>query len=128
MEKRFFTLAEARELLPSLKSLVGQVVQITEKLEKQREVVEKFAESSANDSGGPEGTVYLEGLAVMRNCLDQIQDTGCMIKSLEEGLIDFSHLKDGREVYLCWRYGEEDILYWHEVDEGFPGRVPLVEE
>ena len=128
MEKRFFTVAEVRELLPSLKKLVGQVIEITEKLEEQRGVVEKFAESSANDSGGPEGTAYLEGLAVIRNCLDRIQETGCMVKSLEEGLIDFSHLKDGREVYLCWRYGEEDILYWHEMDEGFLGRVPLVEE
>ena len=128
MEKRFFSVAEARELLPTLKGLVGQVRHITQKLGEQREVVERFAEASANNSGGPEGTAYLERLEVMRNCLDQIQETGCMIKSLEDGLIDFSHLKDGREVYLCWRYGEEDILYWHEVDEGFPGRVPLVEE
>lgn len=128
MEKRFFTVAEARELLPTLRGLVGQVVHITQKIEEQRRVVERFAENSANDSGGPEGTAYLKGLAVMRNCLDQIQETGCMIKSLEDGLIDFSHLKDGREVYLCWRYGEEDILYWHEVDEGFTGRVPIVEE
>ena len=107
---------------------MGQVVHITQKIEEQRRVVERFAETSANDSGGPEGTAYLKGLAVMRNCLDQIQETGCMIKSLEDGLIDFSHLKDGREVYLCWRYGEEDILYWHEVDEGFTGRIPIVEE
>jgi hypothetical protein len=128
MEKHFFTIAEARELLPTLKGLVGQVVHINRKLEEQREVVERFAEASANDSGGPEGTAYLKGLAVMRNCLDQIQETGCMIKSLEDGLIDFSHLKDGREVYLCWRHGEEDILFWHEVDEGFPGRIPIVEE
>jgi hypothetical protein len=128
MEKRFFTVAEVREILPTLKRLVGQVIETTAKLEQQREVVEKFAEASANDSGGPEGAVYLAGLALMRNCLDQIQETGCIVKSLEDGLIDFSHLKDGREVYLCWRYGEEDILYWHEVEEGFQGRMPLSEE
>jgi len=128
MEKRFFTVAEVRELLPTLKKLVGQVIETTERLEQQREVVEKFAEASANDSGGPEGAVYLEGLALMRNHLGQIQETGCIVKSLEDGLIDFSHLKDGREVYLCWKFGDEDILFWHGVDEGFQGRMPLVEE
>ncbi|MEE8349025.1 MAG: DUF2203 domain-containing protein [Acidobacteriota bacterium] len=128
MEKRFFTVVQVQALLPTLKELVGQVVQISEKLEGQRAVVEKFAESSANDSGGREGGPYLKGLTLMHDSLEQIRSMGCMVKSVELGLIDFPHLKDGREVYLCWKYGEEDILYWHEVDQGLMGRIPLAEE
>ncbi|HLV01558.1 MAG TPA: DUF2203 domain-containing protein, partial [Acidobacteriota bacterium] len=57
--------------------------------------------------------------------LAKIQDAGCLVKSVDEGLIDFPHIRDGREVYLCWRYGEDDIEYWHEVDAGFAGRTPI---
>ena len=127
MAKRFFTVDEARQLLPTLKKLVGQVVWTAKRLEEQREVVRKLADSAANNTGGPEGTAYLGMLISLRSYLTQIQETGCLLKSLEEGLIDFSHLKDGREVYLCWKYGEEDIQFWHEVDAGFTGRIPLQE-
>ncbi|MDE0506470.1 MAG: DUF2203 domain-containing protein [Candidatus Poribacteria bacterium] len=48
-----------------------------------------------------------------------------MIKNIDPGLVDFPHLRDGREVYLCWQFGEDEIRYWHDVDAGFAGRQPL---
>ena len=48
-----------------------------------------------------------------------------IIRDLQRGLIDFPALRDGREVYLCWLYGEERIDFWHEFDTGFAGRQPL---
>jgi len=47
------------------------------------------------------------------------------VKDLTIGLIDFVALHDGREVYLCWQYGEESIQFWHEIEAGFAGRQPL---
>jgi hypothetical protein len=55
----------------------------------------------------------------------QIQDTGAQIKDINTGLLDFSALKNGREVYLCWQHGEDDIQYWHEIEAGFAGRQPI---
>ena len=57
--------------------------------------------------------------------IDQIQQTGCVIKDLEMGLVDFPSLRGGEEVYLCWKIGEEHIGYWHGIEEGFAGRKPL---
>jgi hypothetical protein len=127
MEKRFFTVEEARQLLPSLKELMGQVMVISHRLEEYRDVVQQFADSASSNTGGPEGTAYLDIVISLQSCLTQLQETGCVLKSLQDGLVDFPHLKEGREIYLCWKYGEEDIRFWHEVDEGFAGRTPLLE-
>lgn len=127
MEKRFFTVEEARQLLPSLKELMGQVMVISHRLEEYRDLVQELADSASSNTGGPEGTAYLDIVISLQSCLTQLQETGCVLRSLQDGLIDFPHLKQGREIYLCWKYGEEDIRFWHEVDEGFAGRTPLLE-
>ncbi len=54
-----------------------------------------------------------------------ILDTGAQIKDINTGLLDFSAVKEDREVYLCWQYGEGEIAYWHEVDAGYAGRQPI---
>ena len=127
MNKRFFTVEEARQLLPSLKELMGKVMVISHRLEEYREVVQQLADSASSNTGGPEGTAYLDIVISLQSCLTQLQETGCVLRSLQDGLIDFPHLKEGREIYLCWKFGEEDIRFWHEVDEGFAGRTPLLE-
>ncbi len=126
MEKRFFTVEEARQLLPVLKKLVGRAIFLSARLREQQDVVQSLADAASNNTGSPEGTAYLETLIQLENYLHQIKGTGCVVKSVEEGLVDFLHLKEGREVYLCWKHGEEDIGYWHEVDAGFAGRTPLL--
>ncbi|MGA3165382.1 MAG: DUF2203 domain-containing protein [Terriglobia bacterium] len=57
--------------------------------------------------------------------VNRIQDTGCVVKDLDEGLVDFPSLLEGEEVYLCWKLGEERVAFWHGIDEGFSGRKPL---
>jgi hypothetical protein len=57
--------------------------------------------------------------------VNEIHETGCVVKDLDEGLVDFPSLRDGQEVYLCWKLGEEHIGYWHGLTEGFAGRKPL---
>ena len=51
-----------------------------------------------------------------------IESSGCLLKDLEKGLIDFPALLDGHEVYLCWQRGEPRIEYWHRIEDGFAGR------
>ncbi|HXH22965.1 MAG TPA: DUF2203 domain-containing protein, partial [Dehalococcoidia bacterium] len=50
---------------------------------------------------------------------------GGEVKGIEQGLVDFPSLREGRTVYLCWRLGEDEVAWWHDVDAGFAGRRPL---
>jgi hypothetical protein len=59
--------------------------------------------------------------------VEKIQQSGCQVKDLDEGVIDFPSLKAGEEIYLCWKLGEKHIEHWHGIDEGFAGRQRLDE-
>jgi hypothetical protein len=61
----------------------------------------------------------------LKSALDRILETGCLIKDLDVGLLDFPALIDNEEVYLCWKLGEDRIRFYHRQDEGFAGRKPL---
>jgi hypothetical protein len=63
--------------------------------------------------------------AIMREGLEEIEGLGGVTKDLQMGLVDFLHLRGGREVNLCWKYGEKRITHWHGLDEGYARRKPL---
>ncbi len=57
--------------------------------------------------------------------VERIQAWGILVKDLDTGLIDFPTLRDGHEVYLCWKLGEDRVRWWHPIETGFAGRQPL---
>ena len=61
----------------------------------------------------------------MKSALDRILQTGCLIKDLDVGLLDFPAIINNQDVYLCWKLGEDRIRFYHGQDEGFAGRKPL---
>ena len=61
----------------------------------------------------------------LKSALNRILETGCVIKDLEVGLLDFPAIIDNQDVYLCWKLGEDRIRFYHRQDEGFSGRKPL---
>ncbi len=63
----------------------------------------------------------------LREQIEAIQETGCVIKDIEVGLVDWPALHQGREVLLCWKYGEPQVGFWHELNTGFAGRRPISE-
>jgi hypothetical protein len=64
----------------------------------------------------------------LKTTIEKIQEFGCIIKDLDIGLVDFTTLFRGEEVYLCWKLGESGIGFWHGTNEGFAGRKPIDEE
>ena len=61
----------------------------------------------------------------IKDAIDQIQATGCIVKDLDSGLVDFPSMIHNEEVYLCWRLGEDRIRFYHRQNEGFAGRKPI---
>jgi hypothetical protein len=130
--ERHFTLDEANAAVEELRPVVERAVSHRRKLaEAQRQQAALVIQIGGN--GGDlqpselrevQETIQREA-AALTECIDQITHAGAQIKSLEEGLLDFLSLRGDEEVLLCWKLGEDEIAYWHGVDEGFAGRKPL---
>ncbi|HUT06087.1 MAG TPA: DUF2203 domain-containing protein [Nitrosopumilaceae archaeon] len=56
---------------------------------------------------------------------ENLEKTGVAIKSIDQGLLDFPSKRFDEDVWLCWKYGETEIKFWHEKDIGFTGRKPV---
>jgi hypothetical protein len=77
------------------------------------------------NGGGKKAGTFLKDFEIVQQNVRAIDALGIEIKDINTGLIDFWSKRDGREVYLCWRYGEPCVEYWHDIDAGFAGRQPL---
>jgi hypothetical protein len=125
-DKKYFTVEEANRLIPQIKAMVEHLRQGRQRMQKHRPTAEAVAQKAGGNGGGGEARAYLSDYShTFARGLAQLQALGILLKDLDRGLIDFPHLREGREVYLCWRYGEERIDYWHEIDSGYSGRQPL---
>jgi hypothetical protein len=127
-----FTLEEANATVERLRPVVVRMVEHGRRLaaaqRRQRALVTQIAGNGGDlqpsDLRELAETIQAEADAIAA-CAQQIDGAGAQIKSLEEGLLDFPSRRDGELVLLCWKLGEDEIAYWHGVDEGFAGRKPL---
>ena len=122
----YFSLAQANEILPT----------VIEKFEfvsaKKNELVkiEQQLQISLSDTSNFEEYVTIKrqlNTAVTKfyQALEDLENTGAVVKSIEEGLLDFPSKRFDEEIWLCWKYGEKEIKFWHEKDSGFQGRKPI---
>jgi len=133
---RRFTLQEAESLLPEIESVLREAISLKPEFElAEREL------QSINQRIIMLGGVLIDRAEVQRQrerrnraagalnaAIEKIQESGCIIKDLDIGLVDFTTLFRGEEVYLCWKLGEPGIRFWHGMHEGFAGRKPIDEE
>jgi hypothetical protein len=139
--KHFFTLDEVngelvrlRELFSAVMQLRGQLKSIYQRLDAAghppRE--EDLEDGEPTEEPPPpeiqRDLARFRGLVeALREQIEAIQGTGCVIKDIEVGLVDWPALHQGREVLLCWKYGEPEVAFWHETHTGFAGRRPVAE-
>ncbi|HET6598209.1 MAG TPA: DUF2203 domain-containing protein [Anaerolineales bacterium] len=122
---RYFTLSEANETLNSIRSLLDAIQEIRQTILQNQPEAWPAIEKSAGNGGNRALSNMVKDFEKLDALVHQIQDLGVLIKDINLGLLDFPALKDGREVYLCWQYGEGEIAFWHEVEAGFAGRQPI---
>jgi hypothetical protein len=125
MTQRYFTLLEANETLNLIRPLMDEVQAIRRKILKNQPEAWPAIEKSAGNGGNRALSNMVQDFEKFDALIHRIQDMDVLIKDINLGLLDFPALKDGREVYLCWQYGEGDIAFWHEVEEGYAGRQPI---
>ena len=121
---RHFSVEEARTLLKQMLPKLSQIVELKKSLDAKNYDVYRHQYFGGS---GPNGTKhYPPELEELVDILRDFSSESILIKSLDEGLIDFPHLTaEGKEVYLCYKLGEDDILFWHPIDTGFAGRKRL---
>lgn len=121
----YFTLPEANETLKLIRPWMDEIQAIRLKILKNRPEIWPAIEKSAGNGGNRALSHMVQDFERFDALIHQIQGLNVLIKDINLGLLDFPALKNGREVYLCWQYGEEDIAFWHEVEAGYAGRQPI---
>ncbi|HEX8051742.1 MAG TPA: DUF2203 domain-containing protein [Thermoleophilaceae bacterium] len=124
MATRHYTVAEANEALPWVLERIERLRSARVRLTDE-EVREALAEAAPMNGGGEPGRHVSEAFLDMRSALGELQASEIVLRDLDRGLIDFPAQRDGREVYLCWEEGEDEVGYWHDLDSGYGGREPL---
>ena len=122
--QKHYTRDEARALLPQVKEWLQQLVERRAQYEKLEKRLETLRTDGA-DLGGEQVNKWIRSMAAIREALLQFYQREIQIKDLDRGLIDFPAIIGGKEVFLCWEQGEEDIEFWHDLDTGYAGRERL---
>jgi hypothetical protein len=129
---RYFTAEQANEALAEVRPLTEELVEHRRTLLELQELQSSLNERIAGNGGNVEPRELRdlqerldEEVAGIARCVARIHEAGGLVKDLDAGLVDFPARREGVEVLLCWRLGEDEVGYWHGLEEGFSGRKPL---
>ncbi len=131
MRPRRFTLEEANALVPRLSDLLLQVQEAKVRHDRLEEKAAEYAHRTSSNGHIVERELnetrqeLVKAAAELNSLMGRVQEMGCEVKDIDQGLIDFRTEREGREVYLCWKLGEPQIGWWHELETGFAERRPL---
>jgi hypothetical protein len=123
---RLFTPQDANKILPDIIRRFNTI------LIQKRHIVELQDELQGLVESGSSFEPFIKkkqtlnvAVSNLYKAIEQLENTGVMIKSVDEGLLDFPSMRFDEEVWLCWKAGETEIKFWHSKQEGFMGRKPL---
>ena len=132
MEPKIFSVEEANRLIPRIRELLKGLRALREKIEAHKlemdllEIVGAPRQGIFVDTGMTKEMALLNDMAgAFNKHLEELEDMGCQVKDIDQGLVDFFSVRNGQLIYLCWKEGEESVQFWHTLDGGFQGRKPL---
>jgi len=127
---KYFTLESANRALPLVRRVMADLTALHPRW---RELVDRYEVAAGRSR--PEWGESPEQLALrhdieevareIASCIAELDQVGCVFKGFEPGLVDFYGTLDGRDVFWCWREGEDTITHYHELEMGFAGRRPV---
>lgn len=137
---RFYALDTANALVPDVAQVTGRLRDLRVELiglrdrYREREAALTGAARGAGEVPAPDDAELRRLHLRMRGLVDQMQaevawldERSIVLRDIATGLLDLPALVAGRQVWLCWRLGEDAVGWWHELDAGFAGRRPLAE-
>lgn len=138
MSQRYFSVDEANAMIGELERAFGRIAQMKIQVRVTYERLDEAGFAPAGDDFDPVpadvGADVINDLTTLRTLIDALKsevnalkDAGCMIKNIDEGIVDWHARTGGREVFLCWKLGEKQIAFWHDPEAGFAGRRPISE-
>ncbi len=124
---RYFTVAQAEELIPDLEKIFAAILEIRPKAEAKARMLQKLEEEGSTDAARialEKGQLdFLAG--GINEWFQRIMDLGAFPKGLDPALVDFPYRLGDKEVYLCWRLGEKKITHYHGIEDGYSNRRRL---
>ena len=136
MEKTF-TVQEANSVVPKIAGIFDEITGLNKRMEEINSDIESLLSIWGDELFDKENSdnAYYDTKVKERNFLakeihekmHQIQETGAVVKDIKKGLVDFYFIADKGLVFLCWKPGESEILFWHSIENGYPGRRPISE-
>ncbi|HVN06194.1 MAG TPA: DUF2203 domain-containing protein [Bryobacteraceae bacterium] len=130
---RRFTLWEAERMLPQVREWLHEAVALKSQYDEAERFMHSLAERimlmggiiADREQAARNKQQREESGQRLRAILSRFEESGCLVKDLDIGLVDFPTLFHGEEVYLCWKLGEDKIEFWHGMQEGFAGRKAI---
>ncbi|HSF80824.1 MAG TPA: DUF2203 domain-containing protein [Anaerolineales bacterium] len=122
---RYFTLEQANLTLEIIRPLVREALEIRHKLLELQPELAPVLQNLLGNGGNWAGSQAALEFGQLQAIIGQINATGAVLKDINSGLVDFLARREGRDVYLCWRYDEGQVSHWHDLDTGFAGRQAI---
>lgn len=123
---RLFTPQDANKALSEVKRVFENIIAQKNRVVSTQQNLQMIVESGGNFDSFVAKKQELNVLVTqLYREIEELEATGVVIKSVDEGLLDFPSKRFDKEVWLCWKRGEDEIKFWHAKDEGFMGRKPL---
>ena len=126
---KLYTVQEANRTLPLVRRIVDDIVRSYARWQaavREFEIVAAGVRADHPDARAIELQTEAQRLAAeIAGFVRELEQLGVQFKGYDLGLVDFPSLMGNRTVYLCWRLGEPDVQYWHELDGGYAGRQPI---
>jgi hypothetical protein len=126
-EQRYFTVEDANAVLPLLEAWLTTMRNAKREMESLSDEITPVIERAHLNSGGASASRFVRALHAYNELAAHIEEEGIQLRDVEMGLVDFPSRRFEREIHLCWRSGEPEVLYWHEVNAGFQNRRRLDE-
>lgn len=123
--RNHFSLEEANAALEFIRPLVAEILEVRLEILRRQPDVWPVVEKALDNGGSREAGQMAWQIRELEELIRQVHATGAMMKDINAGLVDFPGWRDGKQIFLCWKYDEPEILYWHDLNAGFTGRQPV---